>query len=188
MPDVSVPSPREARQRWFAFRTSRIRWPEWVVGVSGVVLLIALFLPSWFTQLKPEGGTGFPKPYISVSENGWHGLSHAHWLLLVTIVVAFLLLLLQATRRAPALPATFSLITLFLAALSLIWLIVRVPIDPAGGRDFGGWLALVSAAVLTWAAYKSFRMEGISTDDAPVYIPTIGLDRIAARDSESDQT
>lgn len=173
MSGITLPTAQEARRRWPAFRGYRVRWPEWVAALSALVLLIALVGFSWFTFLRASGGQG-PRYYVSYSEDGWTGLSHARWLILVTILLAFGLLVWQAARPAPAVPVTLSLFLMLLAGLSTLWLLVRVPIDPPGGRDFGGWLGLVSAAVLTWAGYRSVRMEGIAPEDGPRQIPTLG--------------
>jgi hypothetical protein len=183
MSGVSVPSPHEASRRSFSFRASRVRWPEWVVLVSAIVLLVSLLALNWFTVSPPgrsvDGVSGLlPSP---VSENGWTGLSHARWLILITLASAFILFIAQATRRSPAWPATFSVLTLILAALSTLWLIIRVPIDPPGGRDFGGWLALVSCAVLTWGAYWSVRMEGVALADGPGEIRVVSAEELAGQ-------
>jgi hypothetical protein len=185
MSGITMPSAREARRRWPAFRSYRVRWPEWVAALSALALLIALLGFSWFTFLRASGGRG-PKYYVSYSEDGWNGLAHAHWLILVTILLALALLAFQATRPAPAVPVTLSLFLMFVAGLSALWLVVRVPFDPPGGRDLGGWLALVSAAVLTWAAYRSVRMEGIAPEDAPREIPTVEAPAIAAGAENSE--
>jgi hypothetical protein len=160
--------------RWFQFRAYRLRWPERLVGLSAVVLMVAVVGLSWFSFTRTSGGLG-PKYLSAYSEDGWHGLSHAHWLLLVTVLAALALLFFQSTRPAPPIPVTSSLLVMVLGALSTVWLVVRVVIDPPGGRNFGGWLALLSAAILTWAGYKSVRMEGIAPQDAPRDFPTISL-------------
>lgn len=166
-------------------RSYRLRWPERVVGVSAVVLLVALLLFSWYSfPPRASGGLG-PKYYVvGNSEDGWHGLSHAHWLLLITILAALGLVLVQAARPAPPIPVTFSLLVMVLGGLSTVWLVVRVILDPPAGRNFGGWLGLVSAAVLTWAGYESVRMEGIAPRDTPSDIPTVGLSEATAQNSE----
>lgn len=186
MSGITVPSAHEARRRWPAFRASRLRWPEWVVTLSSLVLLFALVGLSWFTFLRASGGLG-PKDYVSYSEDGWNGLSNAHWLLLVTLLTAWALFFNQAMRRAPAVPLTFSLFVMFLGGLSTLWLLVRVVIDPPGGRDFGGWLALISAAVLTWGGYKSVRLEGIAPEDGPREIPVVSLPETAGRQDSAPE-
>jgi hypothetical protein len=183
--EASASTSGQSPRRRFQLEAYRIRWPERVVGASAVVLLVAMLLFTWFTfPPRASGGVG-PKYYVfGNSEDGWNGLAHAHWLLLVTIVAAFGLVLFQAARPAPPIPVTFSLLVMVLGGLSTLWLIVRVVFDPPAGRNFGGWLGLVSAAVLTWAGYKSMRMEGIAPQDTPRDIPKIRLDELGTRNSE----
>jgi hypothetical protein len=163
-----------APARAVQFDRTRLRWPEWVVAASGLVLLIVLFAMNWYTLTLTSGGLG-RKFLVPKAINGWNGVSHLRWLLLVTVLASLALFLLQATRRAPALPVTFSLFVTLLGGLSVVWLLVRVVIDPPAGRNAGGWIGLIAAAVLTWGAYRSLRMEGISPTDAPAHIPTVQL-------------
>jgi hypothetical protein len=185
MSGANESSASPAPRRRFQLRAYRIRWPERVVGGSAAVLLAAMLFLSWFTfPPRASGGVG-PKYYVvGNSEDGWHGLAHAHWLLLATILAAFALVLFQASRPAPPVPVTFSLLVMVLAALSTVWLVVRVVLDPPAGRNFGGWFGLISAVVLTWAGYASVRVEGIAPEDMPQEIPTVTLDEVAASKSE----
>lgn len=155
------------------FDPARLRWPEWVVVASALVLLIVMFVMKWFEFNPPNNSLTGLQPDQTV--DGWHGVSHLRWLLLVTVIAALALFLLQATRRAPALPSTFSLLVTLLGGASAAWLIFRVAIDPPGGRLAGGWVGLVAAAALTWGAFRSLKMEGISPTDAPAHIPTVRL-------------
>lgn len=155
-------------------RFSRLRWPEWVIGAGGVLLLVSMLLLSWFQLTESTPGPP-PKYFVATSVNGWRGLAHAHWLLLLTILAAFAVVFFQARERAPALPITFTQIAAVLAALTVLWLIYRVWIDPPGGRQIGGWIALLSAAAILWGAWRSFRLEGIAEADAPHDIPTVTL-------------
>jgi hypothetical protein len=185
MSGVSTSSSDQAGKRRFQLRPYRIRWPERVVGASAAILLLAMLLFSWFTfPIRPSGGLGTKYYVVGNSENGWHGLAHAHWLLLVAILAAFGLVVFQAARAAPPVPVTFSLLVMLLGGLSTLWLVIRVVLDPPAGRNFGGWLALISAAVLTWAGYQSVRMEGIAPQDTPRDIPTVSPDELAGQNSE----
>jgi hypothetical protein len=164
------------------FDRNRVRWPEWVVAGSALVLLIAMFALKWYTTaLSPGvgqsvlGGVSHLDRALSRSVTGWSGLNHLRWLVLLTIVVGFALIVLQATRPSPALPVTLSLLVMFLGGLTVIWLFIRVVVDPPGGRAVGGWVGLAAAATLTWGAFRSLSMEGISPKDAPADIPTVTL-------------
>ena len=173
MADVPSPSVAKAAARWVRFDWARVRWPEWVVAGSALVLLIVMLVMNWYTvTLVPSGVGQFPFQH---TVNGWDGVSHLRWLMLVTIVAAFALFLLQGARRAPAIPVTLSLVVTLLGGVTVIWLFVRVAIDPPGGRELGGWVGLLAAATLTWGAFRSLKMEGISPSDAPAHIPTVSL-------------
>jgi hypothetical protein len=153
----------------------RVRRPEWIVGVGGVVLLAAMLLFPWYTLTAGSPPPG-PRYFISYSVDGWTGLTNAHWLLLVTIVIALALVFFQARERAPAVPVTLSLIAGVFGGLTAIWLIYRVLIDPPGGsRQFGGILGLLAALAITYGGWSSLRLEGTLPEDGPAEIPTVGL-------------
>jgi hypothetical protein len=155
-------------------RFSRLRWPEWLIGVAGLLLLISMLLLPWFQLTSVTPGPP-PRYFVTTSVDGWHGLTHARWLILLTILAAFAVVFFQARERSPALPVTFTQITSVLALLAVAWLIYRVLIEPPGGREIGGWVALLSAAAMVVGCYRSFRLEGIAEADGPGEIPTITL-------------
>ena len=147
-------------------RPARLRAGEWIDGAGAVLLIVFLFVPGWYSS---KGG--------SATTDGWHGLTHLRWLLLVTIIVALALVWLQATRRAPALPVTCSLFAMLLGGLTVLALLYRVVLDPPGGMsvEAGAYLGLLATAVMTYGAYRSLRTEGIDTRDAPGEIETVAL-------------
>lgn len=153
---------------------SRLRWPEWVIGAGGIVLLAAMLLMPWFTLTLSSHPPG-PIYLIPQQEDGWHGLNGAHWLLLVTVLLALAAAFFQAQRRAPALPVTLCLLASLLGGVSMIWLIARVLIAPPGGRGIGGWIGLLGAAAIAYGGAASLRREGIARVDAPTQIPTVDL-------------
>jgi hypothetical protein len=155
---------------------SRLRWPEWVVGVASVVLLAAMLLLPWYTV--PGSTPGPPPQYaITSSVDGWNGLSHARWLIAVTIGLGLALVFVQASRRAPAIPVTLSLFTFLFGGLTVLWLIYRILISPAGGREAGCWIGLAAACAITYGGYRSVRLEGIAPADGPGEIPAVRLGR-----------
>ena len=155
-------------------RFSRLRWPEWLIGAGGLLMLISMLLLPWYQLITSTTGPP-PRYFVASSVDGWHGLTDARWLILVTILAALAVVFFQARERAPALPVAFTLLAALLAALSVLWLIYRVWIDPPGGREIGGWIALVGAAAILYGSYRSFRLEGIAEEDAPHDIPTVKL-------------
>jgi hypothetical protein len=155
-------------------RATRLRWPEWLTGAGGLVLLGAMLLLPWY-QVTLASGPGGPTYYVAEKLDGWNGLSHARWLLVLTVLLALAVGFFQAQRRAPALPATLSMLASVLAAFTTLWLVVRVVIAPAGGREIGGWVGLLAAAAIAYGGFSSVRLEGIDAADGPGEIPTIGL-------------
>jgi hypothetical protein len=155
-------------------RASRLRWPEWVILGGGVVLLAAMLLLPWYTLTlsSQPPGTIF---LIPKQVDGWNGLNTARWLLLITVLAALAAAFLQAQRRAPALPVTACLLASVLGGVTTLWLIVRVLIDPPGGRGIGGWIGLLGAAAIAYGGLASLRLEGIARADAPTEIPTVDL-------------
>ena len=142
-----------------SFDPSRLGRGEWTVGAGSVVLLASMLLLPWF------GG--------SHTIDGWNGLTHFRWLAVLTLVLSISLVLLAATRRAPAIPVTLSLFVSVLGAATSAWLIYRVAIDPTAGRKVGGWVALAGSLAIAYGGFSAMRREGISPRDAPGVIPTV---------------
>jgi hypothetical protein len=145
------------------FDPSRLRRGEWLVGGGAVVLVVSLFVLPWYG-----------------SRNGWHGLETLRWLVLLTVLVALALVWFQATRRAPAIPVSFSAIVTVVGLLNLIALIYRVLINQPGSDDLasleaGAYVGLVAAIAIVYGGYLSMREEGISERDAPGEIETVSL-------------
>jgi hypothetical protein len=121
-------------------------------------------------------------PWYAGSVDGWEGLRHARWLIVVSGAVGLAALLLQALERAPAVPVTLTLFAGLLGLGTTIWLIYRVLINPPGGdRLVGGFVALASAAAISYAAWRSMRLEGIAPEDSPSDIPVVELSRTPER-------
>jgi hypothetical protein len=136
---------------------ARMRRGEWLAGASAMLLLCSLLLLHW-----DRGRTG------------WRALTHLRWLVVVTIALALALAVLQAMRRAPALPSTFSMIVTVIGAIDAIALLYRVLINPPGGNEKpGAYAGLVLAIVLACAGFDSLRTEGILDRDGPAEIEVV---------------
>ena len=158
---------------------ARLRKGELIVGAGAVVLLASMFALSWYglnSVLAPTAA----RLGASVTVNGWDGLTHLRWLMLITIVVALALVFFQVTRRAPAVPVTFSVIVTVFALITTLALIYRVLINPPGSgnaidQKAGAFVGLVAAVVILVGGYLSMRQEGILERDGPGEIETISL-------------
>lgn len=162
------------------FQWSRLRRAEVVAGVAAVVLLAAMFVLPWYGY-KGDLAPLAARLGVSTSRDAWNSLSTTRWLILLTIVAALALVYLQATRPAPALPATFSLFVALLGGLTTLVLIYRVLINVPGpndvvSRDVGGYVGLLASIAISFAGYRSLREEGIAPQDAPQQIATIHFD------------
>jgi len=142
-------------------RLDRLRWPEWVIGAGGVLLLGSMLGLPWY-----RGRSG--------SLDGWRSLTHLRWVFLVAAVAALATAALQANRRAPAIPVTVTLFTTLLGGVTTALLIYRVLADPPGGsRKVGGFVALAGALAIAYGGWRSLRLDGIAARDAPPDIPVI---------------
>jgi hypothetical protein len=155
---------------------SRLRPGEWIAAAGAILLLVFLFALPWYAVKAPYRPTA-SLAGVATSRNGWHSLTHLRWLLMATIVTALALAYLQASRRAPALPVSFSVIVSVLAAISVVALIYRVLINVPGpdsvvDQRAGAYLGLLSGCAVLYGGYRSMRQEGVAQRDAPE-VPTV---------------
>jgi hypothetical protein len=156
----------------------RLRRGEVIAGAGAFALLVFLFVPEWYALKRTFAPTAAILG-VRTSWNGWWGLSGARWLVLVTIAAAFALAYLQAARRAPALPVTFSVIVTVLGAATLIALIYRALAGPPadGGlldQQAGPWLGLLAGLGIAYGGFASMREES-GADPAQLEIETVRL-------------
>lgn len=155
------------------FRASRLRSGEIIAVTAAVILLVDLLALSWYSV------SGAPE----VSATGWEALSVLRWLIVLTVVAALALAWFQATRRAPALPSSLSVVATVLGTITALTLIWRVLISLPGldgpslsvGADAGAYLGLVSALVLAAGALWSLREEDLPDPVRNAAIPIVPL-------------
>jgi hypothetical protein len=163
------------------FEPSRLRRGEMVAGVAAVVLVVLMFAASWYgregSSARSAAGFGLP-----TTIDGWNSLPTLRWLMLLTVVASLALVFAQATRRAPALPVSLSVIVIALAVLNTLCLVYRVliavpdPGYPVGARA-GAYLGLACSIVLTYGGYRSLREEDRPDPARNAAIPTVHLGR-----------
>jgi hypothetical protein len=156
---------------------ARLRRGEWLAGAGGLALLISTFALPWYAVKAPYRPTASLLG-VATSRDGWTSLSNIRWLLVVTALAALALVYLQVSRRAPALPATFSIIVMVLGLISILILVYRVLINEPGpdsvvDQRIGAYLGLVAACVIMYGGYDSLRREGIAERDGPQEIETV---------------
>ena len=156
------------------FAPSRLRSGEWIVAISALVLLVAMFVPTWYEARIPG----------VAPRDGFHSLTGLRWLVLITLAVAFALVFLQGTRKAPALPVSFSVFVTVLGALTSLWMIYRVLISiPSSASDYkqaaAPYIGLASVLALTYGGYRSMREEDKPDPVRNEAIETVHLDGTA---------
>ncbi len=138
------------------FDPSRLRRGELLAAAGAVLLLVFMLAGKW-----------------AGSRSGFQALVSLRWLVAVTIAAALGLVVVQVTRRAPAVPVTMSLIVTVLGIITVLALIYRVLLNPPAQQHAAAYLGLVSAIGLAYGGYLSMREEGIARRDAPRDIPVV---------------
>src|SRR3954469_19419095 len=124
----------------------RLRAGEWIVALSGVALLVSLFLP-WY-----EAG-----------RSGWEALKLTDVILAVIALAAISVFVVTANQRVPAVPVALEAIVTLLGFVAVVIALVHA-IWPDGGRDSGLWLALaatVGVSAGAWLGMREERMAGV---------------------------
>jgi len=164
-----------------AFEASRLRHGEVVAGASAAVLLALMLLTPWYGLSGAAERAAASVGLADVTVDGFNGLTTLRWLMLVTILSALGLTWLQGTRRAPALPVSFSVIVTVLGLVTTLALIYRVLINVPGPDSlvesrFGAYLGLIAAGALAYGAFRSLRQE-TTPDGSETAIPTVTVSR-----------
>ena len=129
----------------------RLRDGDWIAGAGAVALLGAMFL-HWY-------GAG---PF---EVTAWQAFDVLDVVLVGLALVPLALVVTQATRRSPAIPVAFSVLTWgggMVAALLILYRIVNQP----GPNDLvdvqaGAWLGLLAALVVAGGGWRSTRNEAM---------------------------
>ncbi|MGA2470004.1 MAG: hypothetical protein ABSG64_04865 [Solirubrobacteraceae bacterium] len=141
------------------FDLRRIRPPEILALLAGVLLAVALFLP-WYDF---PGGR----------EDAWHALTVAEVPAALAALVALALVAVTPVARSSAQPVALAIWTTALGLVSVVVVTVRVVALPgmALGRCYGLWLALAGAIGVLVAGWLSLRDErpswGVRASGAP---------------------
>lgn len=137
---------------------SGVRGADVVSAVAAVVLLVLLFALKWYGPGMITSGRE-----VTSTVNGWDGLTHLHWLILVTILAALAMVIIRATGRAPALPRAVSLVVPLLGLVTLLWLGYRVLISIPPGEKPAAYVGLVCVLAIVIGAGASLREEWTSS-------------------------
>jgi hypothetical protein len=125
----------------------RIRPPELLALLSGLLLAVALFLP-WYE---------FP----SGQRDAWSALTVAELPAALAAIVALALVAVTVLQRSPALPVAVAVWTTAIGFVAVVVVTVRVLALPglATERCYGLWLALAGSVGVLVAGWLSMRDE-----------------------------
>jgi hypothetical protein len=133
----------------------RLRAGEWIAALSGVVLLVSLFLP-WYGA----GADG--------DASGWEALAVVDIALALVAAFGVSLLVVTAAQRVPAVPIALSAIGTLVGLIGVVLVLVRLADVPGGfdGREIGVWLGLLGAIGIVAGGGVAMRDERLSPDGA----------------------
>ena len=124
---------------------ARLRAAEWIAGAAGAGLLAALFL-GWYS-----------------GASAWEAFSVLDVALALLALVPLALVVLQATRESPSLPAMFSTLTVVAGMLATLLIGYRIVDQPGANAavevEGGAWIGLAAAIVATGAGWRSLADE-----------------------------
>jgi len=128
----------------------RLRAGEWIAGVWGLVLLVALFLP-WYSD---DGG----------SRTGWQSLGALDIVLAAVALAALAIPLVTAMQRVPAVSLAHESLTTLVGLLAVVLVLIRVLNMPdwATEREWGLWVALVATLGIVVGGLIAMRDERLS--------------------------
>jgi hypothetical protein len=157
----------------------RLRAGEWIAGVSGLVLLVALFLPWYEIQ---EGIVFGPPGRLDARASAWDAFTVLDVLLALGALAAIAVVIVTATHATPAVPlAMQSLLTLF-SLLLLVLVVFRLLDSPdvsfvegSGGvvreqvedvsRQAGSWLGLAATLGIVVGDLIAMRDERLTREE-----------------------
>jgi hypothetical protein len=128
----------------------RLRAGEWIVGLSGLVLLVSLFLP-WYAD---DAGT----------RTGWQSLGALDIVLSLVALSALAIPVVTATQRVPAVPLALQSLATLVALVAAVLVLIRVLNMPdwADGREWGLWVALAATVGLSVGGLVAMRDERLT--------------------------
>jgi hypothetical protein len=131
----------------------RLRAGEWIAGLSGLVLVVALFLP-WYAD-----DTG--------SRTGWQSLGALDVVLAIVALSALAIPVVTAFHRVPAIPLAHQSLTALVGLLAVVLVLIRVVNMPdwSEGREWGLWVALGATLGVVAGGLRAMRDERLTRAD-----------------------
>ena len=147
---------------------TRLTQGEKIAGVSGIALILIMFIFKWF-GLK-VGVTGFGS--VEGSRNAWGSYGFIDIVLFITVVAAVGLAVIKASEAEAGLPVAAGAIVAGLGILSVVLIIISIISPPDFGagdisgvdhtRKIGVWLGLIAAIGVAYGGWRTMQEEGTS--------------------------
>ena len=131
----------------------KLRNGDWIALVSGVVLIVALFLP-WYSA----GGD---------TASGWASLTVIDVVLAICALIGVAQWFFTAQQPTPAVPLAVAGMGAWTALVAVILVLIRIVDSPADGLglEYGTFVALAAALGLFTGAWRSLGDERIRMPD-----------------------
>jgi hypothetical protein len=151
---------------------TRLTQGEKIAGVSGIALILIMFIFKWF-GLKFSGGAGAVGFSVEGSRNAWGSYGFIDIVLFITVVAAVGLAAIKASDADVGLPVAASAIVAGLGILSVVLIIISIISPPDFGTDLSGtgidhtrkigvWLGLIAAIGVAYGGWRAMQEEGTS--------------------------
>jgi hypothetical protein len=146
---------------------------EWLAALSGLALLVSLFLPWYSPEACLERSVGAP---AGVSDCGgvsaWQSLTATDVLLAFVAASGVLLAIVTAAQRVAAVPVALSALVGLAGAIGVLLILFRAIDLPSGAdtREWAIWLGLAGAIGIVAGALIAMRDEvrpGATVPDIP---------------------
>jgi hypothetical protein len=159
---------------------TRLSQGEKVAGVSGILLILIMFIFKWFGL---ESGVSVGVPGVGVfpgmgegSRNAWGSYGFIDIVLFITALAAIGLALLAASDSDMGLPVAASAIVAGLGILSVVLIVISIISPPDFGFDLSGtgiehtrkigvWLGLLATLGVAVGGFMAMQEEGTSFGD-----------------------
>ena len=147
---------------------SRLTRGEQIAGVSGLALLLIMFIFNWFTY--GEGP-------ISVGGNAWDTMEFIRFVILLAALAGIAEAVLSATQSSYQAPVAVSAVAAGLGILAVVLILFRIisppdfgasdfGVDLDVGRSIGVFLGLIAAGGVAYGGWLAMQEEGTSFGNA----------------------
>jgi hypothetical protein len=156
---------------------TRLTQGEKIAGVSGIALILIMFIFKWFgLEFSGDvGGLGVSGVDLG-SRNAWGSYGFIDIVLFVTVAAAIGLALISASQTEVGLPVAASAVVAGLGILSVVLIIISILSPPDFGLDLSGtgvdetrkigvWLGLIAAIGVAYGGWRAMQEEGTSFGD-----------------------